>query len=157
MNAKMPELKECFELAGFTNVKTFLSSGNIAFDTRNASNASLEKKIEKAMEENLDRIFDTIVRSVEHLQQILAADAFKKHSLKKESKRVITFLRDKPKTIPALPIVFEAASILKVEGQEVYSTYIPGPKGPVFMNLIEKTFGKQVTTRTWDTVTKVVR
>jgi hypothetical protein len=31
---------------------------------------------------------------------------------------------------------------------------VRSPKGPVFMTLIEKTFGKEVTTRTWDTVKK---
>lgn len=34
---------------------------------------------------------------------------------------------------------------------------VPGPRGPVFMTLIEKSFGKEVTTRTWDTVAKVAR
>ena len=31
MNCKMSELKGCFEAAGFANVKTLLSSGNVAF------------------------------------------------------------------------------------------------------------------------------
>jgi len=39
----------------------------------------------------------------------------------------------------------------------VLGAYLPTPKGPVFMTLIEKTFGKDVTTRTWDTVAKVAR
>ncbi len=30
-------------------------------------------------------------------------------------------------------------------------------KGPVFMTLIEKSFGKEGTTRTWHTVAKVAR
>ncbi len=30
MNAKMPELKQVFEAAGFTDVKTILASGNVA-------------------------------------------------------------------------------------------------------------------------------
>jgi uncharacterized protein (DUF1697 family) len=29
MNAKMPELKKCFEDAGFSEVRTLLSSGNV--------------------------------------------------------------------------------------------------------------------------------
>ncbi len=37
----------------------------------------------------------------------------------------------------------------------MFSAYLPSPKGPVFMTLIEKTFGKEVTTRTWDTVRKL--
>jgi len=31
MNCKMPELKRCFEAAGFADVRTLLSSGNVAF------------------------------------------------------------------------------------------------------------------------------
>jgi Uncharacterized protein conserved in bacteria len=34
INAKMPQLKRCFESAGFANVKTVRSSGNVVFDTR---------------------------------------------------------------------------------------------------------------------------
>ena len=38
---------------------------------------------------------------------------------------------------------------------EIFSAYLPTPKGPVFMTLIQKTFGEDVTTRTWETVRKV--
>ena len=47
--------------------------------------------------------------------------------------------------------------ILLVRGSEVLSAYVPGPRGPVFMTLIERSFGKAVTTRTWDTVQKIAR
>ena len=53
-----------------------------------------------------------------------------------------------------MPIELDDARILAVQGREVFSAYVPGDKGPVFMTLIEKTFGKDVTTRTWDTVRK---
>ena len=69
----------------------------------------------------------------------------------------IVFLRDKPAPRPALPIELDGARILSIEGKEVFSAYVPSPKGPVFMSLIEKTFGKELTTRTWDTVAKVAR
>jgi hypothetical protein len=41
-----------------------------------------------------------------------------------------------------------------MDGCEVYTAYLPSSHGPVFMTLIEKTFGKNVTTRTWETVRK---
>jgi uncharacterized protein (DUF1697 family) len=44
-----------------------------------------------------------------------------------------------------------------VRGREIFTTYVPGTGGPVFMTLIERTFGAQLTTRTWDTVKKVAR
>jgi uncharacterized protein (DUF1697 family) len=42
-----------------------------------------------------------------------------------------------------------------MQGGEVFSAYVPSPRGAVFMTLVEKTFGKEVTTRTWATVRKV--
>ena len=68
MNAKMSELRACFETAGFADVKTVLSSGNVVFGTRASSEAALAKKIEAAMEKHLDRSFMTIVRSVDDLR-----------------------------------------------------------------------------------------
>src|SRR5712671_209472 len=53
MNAKMPELKRCFEAAGFTEVKPVLSSGNVVFGARASSEASLERKVETAMKKQL--------------------------------------------------------------------------------------------------------
>jgi uncharacterized protein (DUF1697 family) len=154
MNAKMPELKRCFESVGFTNVKTLLSSGNVVFDARSASAAALERKAEAAMAHHLDRSFQTIVRPVDALRELLEADPYAEFDLPAAAKRVVTFLRTARPTKLALPLVKDDASILAMKNQEIFSAYIPGPRGPVFMALIEKTFGTDVTTRTWDTVRK---
>ena len=53
-----------------------------------------------------------------------------------------------------LPIERDGASILKVAGSEVFAAYMPGPKGPVFMALLERNFGGDITTRSLDTVRK---
>lgn len=154
MNCKMPELKAAFEAAGFDAVKTVLSSGNVVFDARKATEASLQKKCEAAIEAGLGRRFATIVRSVEHLDKLLAADPFAAFRLPKDAKRVVTFLREPPARAPKLPIEQEGASILALRGGEVLVAYRPIANTPVFMTLIEKTFGKDVTTRTWETVRK---
>lgn len=157
LNAKMPELKRCFESAGFTEVKTVLGSGNVVFDSNLKSIAELERKAETAMEKKLDRTFYTIVRSVDTLNQLIAADPFAKFKLPAEAKRIVTFLREPRKPAQKLPIALDDAQILATDGREVFSAYVPSPKGPVFMALIEKTFGKDVTTRTWDTVKKCTK
>ena len=155
MNLKMPELKQCFEAAGFTDVKTLLSSGNVVFTARAASEAALERKAETAMAKHLGRTFYTIVRPVNVLRELLDADPYDAFRLPKNAKRVITFLRGSHKTKLALPLEFDGARILAMNGREILSAYVPNnPRGPVFMRLIEKTFGKNVTTRTWDTVSK---
>jgi uncharacterized protein (DUF1697 family) len=153
-NAKMPELKQAFESAGFTEVRTLLSSGNVVFNTRAASAASIAKRAEDAMQAELGHSFGTIVRSTQCLQDLLAADPFAAFSLPPASKRVVTFLRQPPATTPALPLTRDEATILHCAGEEVFSAYVPGPKGPVFMVLLERTFGKNITTRTLGTVQK---
>ena len=73
------------------------------------------------------------------------------------SKRIVTFLREEPAPVPPRLPDQDGARILQVRGREVFTTYIPSQRGPVFMSLIERTFGGELTTRTWNTVKKVAR
>jgi len=154
MNAKMPELKRCFEAAGFSDVKTLLSSGNVVFSARAASEAALERKAEAAMAKRLGKPFYTIVRSTEALQKMLDADPFARFRLPKNAKRVVTFVREPHPAKLKLPIELYGARILAMRGGEIFTAYVPSDRGPVFMTLIDKTFGKTVTTRTLETVSK---
>ncbi len=156
MNAKMPDLKRCFEAAGFINVKTVLASGNVVFDTRATSDAAVERKAEAAMTQGLGRSFYTIARSVTALTEMLDADPYARFNIPATAKRVVTFVREPLGAKVKLPIELEGARILETTGREIFTAYLPMPGNPVFMNLIEKTFGKEVTTRTWDTVKKCV-
>lgn len=156
MNAKMPELKRAFEAAGFSDVATLLSSGNLRFSARAAPEAALQRKAEAAMTASLGRTFLTIVRSLDALRAVIDADPYAAYELPPGSKRVVTFLREPHAGPLALPIERDGARMLCMRGREVFSSYVPGPSGPVFMALIEKTLGEAVTTRTWDTVKKAV-
>ena len=84
------------------------------------------------------------------------ADPYKKFDLPAKAKRIVTLLHARPTTKVKLPIELDEAQILCLKGTEVFSAYVPNAKGPVFMALIEKTFGKDLTTRTWETIRKVV-
>lgn len=157
MNARMPDLERAFEATGFTEVKTLLSSGNVVFSAPGSSVASIQKKAEAAMQKQLGKAFLTIVRPIDSLREMLASDPYAKYRLEPASKRIVTFLLAAPKAAPKLPIELDGARILTVKGTEVFSAYLPTAKGPVFMALIQKTFGREQTTRTWRTVEKVAR
>jgi len=157
MNCKMPALKAAFEAAGFTDVKTVLGSGNVVFDARSTSERAVEQQAEAAMADQLGRAFFTIVRPIAQLRDLLARDPYKPFKVSPDAKRIVTFLRGRPKGKIKLPVELHGARILTMKDGEIFSAYLPTPKGPVFMGLIEKTFGKDQTTRTWDTVAKVAR
>jgi uncharacterized protein (DUF1697 family) len=154
MNAKMPELAKAFESAGFSQVKTLLSSGNVVFSAPRATDATLQRKAEAAMQAQLGKSFVTFIRSIDHLQHLLDADPYAAFRLPAGSKRVVTFLHEAPKEFPKLPVQLDGARLLALQGRELFAAYLPGPNGPVFMQLIEKHCGKAQTTRTWDTLRK---
>src|SRR5258708_38578193 len=91
MNAKMPELKQAFEAAGFTDLKTLLSSGNGVFRARSAAATSLQRRAEAAMTERLGRTFLTIVRPAEALRAPLASDPSPSFRPEPSAERARTF------------------------------------------------------------------
>jgi uncharacterized protein (DUF1697 family) len=157
MNAKMADLRAALEAAGFSDVKTVLSSGNAVFGAAPAPVATLERRVEAALERHMGRSFFTIVRPIDTLRTLLESDPWRSFRLAPGSKRIVTFLRVKPSPRPKLPVELYGARILGLDGTEAFTAYVRTPKGPVFMSLIERTFGTDVTTRTWDTVGKVAR
>jgi len=46
---KMTDLKRLFETMGFTNVETFIASGNVIFDAKKASESKIEAALQKAL------------------------------------------------------------------------------------------------------------
>jgi uncharacterized protein (DUF1697 family) len=157
MNLAMAELKRCLESAGFSDVKTVLASGNAAFTSSEKSTTKVTKAIEDAMAKKLGRSFHTIVRPQDELGALVESDPYAAFKLAPGAKRVVTFSRTAMKPKKPLPLALDTAKILTAKGCEAFSAYVPSPQGPVFMKLIEATFGKDVTTRTWETVKKCAK
>jgi uncharacterized protein (DUF1697 family) len=157
VNASMADLKRAFEASGFTEVSTFLSSGNVVFTAPAATPASLERRAEAAMTRRLGHAFLTMVRPIDRLRELLESDPYEGFGIPPQAKRIVTFLRKVPAVMPPLPLVRDGVHIVAAQRTEVFSAYLPNPKGPVFMTLLQKTFGKEQTTRTWQTVTRVTR
>jgi uncharacterized protein (DUF1697 family) len=153
----MPDLKRCFESAGFQDVRTVLSSGNIAFSSRASSESALARKAEAAMQTVLGRRFATIVKSAIFLQSLVEADHHARFELPNGAKRVVTFLRVTANPGIKLPIQKDGAVILGRVGTEVFTAYVPSARGPVFMTLLDKAYGSEITTRTLDTIRKCAR
>lgn len=153
-NANMPALKAAFEAAGFQHVKTILGSGNVVFDSALESEAEIEQKAEDAMARTLGRSFYTIVRSASYLQELVASDPFAAKGIHTDAKRVISFMRESRSPKVELPLAEHNASVFLTNGREAFTAYVPNERGPVFMALIERAFGANVTTRTLETVIK---
>lgn len=157
MNAKMPDLVRAFEAAGFEDVSTVIASGNVVFTARGTSASALERRAERAMEAELDRSFLTFVRPIDALRALLESDPYAAFDLRPGSKRVVTFLRE-PCASLEVPWEKDDTRLLRVTDREILSAYVPNPQvGGLFMRVIEGACGKDQTTRTWETIQKVVK
>jgi uncharacterized protein (DUF1697 family) len=73
---KMETLRACFEALGFENVKTYINSGNIVFETVKTDDKKLAERIEKAIENEFGLNIKTMVRSLIEIEEIVKNNPF---------------------------------------------------------------------------------
>jgi uncharacterized protein (DUF1697 family) len=161
-NKKVPmaQLKKVMEKLGYGNVKTLLASGNVLFDA-SGSDATVASKIEKTLASAFGFTIPVILRRKADLEKLAESDPFKGITVTPETRLYVTFLRDKPKSTLKIPYASPDGNyrILRVSGMEIISVLqlTDGSRTVDAMAVLEKEFGKDVTTRNWNTVEKVLR
>ena len=73
---KMETLREICAGIGFENVKTYINSGNIIFETAQSDDKIIAEKIEKAIEDEFGLNIRTIVRSIAEIKNIVENNPF---------------------------------------------------------------------------------
>ncbi len=74
---KMMSLRRVFESLGFSEVTTFIASGNVVFETTTKNTGMLEKKIERSLREVLGYPVATFVRTDAELAEIANYNPFR--------------------------------------------------------------------------------
>lgn len=69
----MAELKVCFEKQGFTDVKTYINSGNVIFSAPKTKTDTLATQLETAIESSFKLPVRVLVKTAEQLRTIEAA------------------------------------------------------------------------------------
>ena len=158
---KMDALAGAFRSLGFQNVKTILVSGNVLFDAPKTSPGVLTQKIEAKLEKAFGYPVGVTLRTVPEIQKLVKSDPFKNIAVTPQTRLYVTFRRDK--TTGSLKIPYQSPEkdfqILRVSVGEVCSalTLSPDRQTTQLMNILEKEFGKTVTTRNWNTIVRILR
>jgi uncharacterized protein (DUF1697 family) len=92
---KMDVLRHLFESLGFSNVETFIASGNIVFETTSKNTQLLERKIEKMLREALGYEVATFIRTDAELTAIANYKPFRQSDLDSAVALNIAFLADR--------------------------------------------------------------
>lgn len=69
---KMPALKACFEEHGFTEVATYIQSGNVLFSSKGTTTA-ITKKVEKALADTFGFPIPVVVKSRSEMERVVEA------------------------------------------------------------------------------------
>lgn len=151
---KMQELKRMFEGMGLANVKTFIQSGNVLFESTASDEPALRKKIEAGLERQLGYEVVVLVRTVAELEEMVKRNPFKNI---KDARIYVTFMAEECKTKPKTPFFSpkKDVKVLDIIGRDAFCVSLPAGGGRFgFPNaFIEKEFKVAVTTRNWTTVT----
>ncbi len=73
---KMELLRATFSSLGFENVKSYINSGNLAFDTAKTDDGKLAKKIRDAVKKDFEKEISIMVRSVAEIEEIIANNPY---------------------------------------------------------------------------------
>lgn len=73
---KMETLREVCSALGYENVKTYINSGNIIFETAETGDKILAGKIEAAIEKEFGLKIKTIVRSIDEIKELVENNPF---------------------------------------------------------------------------------
>jgi len=156
-NMRNDKLRGVFEKLGLTNVKTVISSGNVIFESPNKDAAALEVMIEKALPEQLGFTSNTIIRSQAQLQKLAEKEPFKKIEHTPKTNLNVTFFKHKITTKPDFP-TDRGYEVVTVFDHEICCIVdLTFGKTPDLMVQLERQYGKEITTRTWKTVQRILK
>lgn len=145
------KLKSVLEDLGFSNVQTLISSGNVLFESGSNDMAAMEAKIEKAWPAKLGFNSTTIIRSQTQLQALVGQDPYKGATHSRESYLLVTFFKHPQKGLKE--------NYYKVKNVNALCSVIDTTtaKTPDFMAKLERHFSKDLTSRTWNTVQRILK
>jgi uncharacterized protein (DUF1697 family) len=159
-NMRNNKLRGVFEKLGFENVKTVISSGNVIFESPSRSIRKLEESIEIALPEELGFKSTTILRSQGQIQKLVDTNPFQGMEHSQISSLNVTFLKKKRRTGIKFPYKIDDRDyeLLGMYDGAICSVIdLTSSRTPDLMVWLEKKFGKEITTRTWKTVEKILK
>ena len=153
---KMDHLRELFELLGFSNVETFIASGNVIFETKEKNAASIEKKIAAYLEKSLGYAVDSFLRTPQEVAEIEKRNPFKAE--KKEDGVYVSLLHETPNAAgkSALMALKNKANDFAILNLEVYWLRLNKDDSIFLKTSLEKILKLSSTMRNITTVRKII-
>lgn len=154
----MAELRHEMENMGFEDVTTLLNSGNVIFTTDQAPESAIGDKISNRLEAKSGFPIPVVVVKHDEIKALVTDQPFKNIEIINDIRLYVSFLKKSPEINLDLPWVSEDKSfrITDTNGRAICSVLdLSVTQTPRGMESLEKLFGKDITTRNWNTIIKI--
>lgn len=155
---RMEVLKEAMTRHGFKQVRTYIQSGNLVFETVAGKNSLLEKRLHTLILDEFDLSVPVLVRSLEEWFHIIVNNPYAKLPNADPKQLHCTLLSSVPDEIDE-----EKLEHVKQDDEYqciddvVYLMVKAGYSDTKLSNaFLEKQFGRTATTRNWNTMLKLL-
>lgn len=156
----MTDLRAAFEAAGCRHVRTYIASGNVLFESPARGTGSIVQKVRRKLRTLIGQEPEILCLTAAEMTRVLTDAPFTGRETTSGAKLYVTFLAEKPRRTPALPLVSskEALEVIGISGREAFVVSRLKKNGFFgFPNtFIEEQLGVPATSRNWSTVTKIV-
>lgn len=155
---KMADLREMLASLGFENIKTALASGNVALDADHDDVSALKSQIEQGIETTFGFTVPVIVFAQQQINDLIEKDPFTGIETTKDKRLYVTFLPEPTSSTLSLPHQSDTGdfAILDMTDIALFSVLtVTNTRSVDAMAVLEKAYGKSITTRNWNTVLKL--
>lgn len=157
-NVKMERLRELFAELGFANVRSYIASGNVFFETDETDRGALTARIEAHLADGLRFEAPVFLRTPDELERILESATFDTTGPSADERFCITFTQE---PIPDTVEVPSASpngdtEIVGVAECEAYFIWHILKGRPPSSNFAERTLPPPATTRFYHTTRKIL-
>jgi uncharacterized protein (DUF1697 family) len=157
---KMEELKKVLQSLNFTNIRSYIQSGNILFETEKADSIFLEKQIGEIIFKNFGFPVPVVIRNRQELEKIHEKNPFLGKRNEPVEKLHVTFLAKEPDPVNLKKIegsLFFPDEFV-ISGSEVY-LFCPNGYGRTKLTntFFETNLKLSATTRNWNTVETMLK
>ncbi|MEK5413802.1 hypothetical protein BSK49_29430 [Paenibacillus odorifer] len=156
---KMLDLKAMFQSLGFANVRTYIQSGNVVFESDEGSVSLLSGVIERQIHEVFEFEVSVIIRTLAEMENVIANDPFQLSEPEEFKRWYVTFLPAEPsaEALDKLRTYENGPDKVRFVGREMYILYeVSVSQSSLFKVPFDKILGMPVTARNWNTVNKLV-
>ncbi len=158
---KMEYLREQFAAWGYTNVRTYIQSGNVIFDSTEKKEQVLYKKISAQLHKALGYGVEIFLRNVSEIAEVVKQNPFTDSHPDDKMALYVSFLAEVPteenrKKLEGLSDELNRYIIINREVYCFISKHERNAKTIYSNNWLEKKLGMPATARNWNTVNKLL-